>query len=237
MNLSARQRKVLGICWRLAGLLCVLLVLYPIANTLSRIAVIGFGGLFWLGALLLFWQKRLVRFTALALAAVPGVFLILPGRNPDQTRLRAAYVSELKSFEGTRYVWGGENFLGVDCSGLVRKGFINACAKQGLTTLNPRLVRAVISLWWFDTSAEAMGNEYRGVAKVLDHARSLNQFDHSKLQPGDFAVMGIHTMAYLGDETWVEADPHDQKVIQLHTGGNSPWLGSSVKLMRWRILE
>lgn len=237
MRLTVRQRRVLTVCWRIVAAFGILLFLFPVANSITRLTVLVSGGLFWLGALLLFWDKRILRFALLVLVVVPIAFLILPGRNPDQLRLRAPYVRELKSFEGTRYVWGGENFLGVDCSGLVRKAFINALVKQGLTSLNPRMVRAAISLWWFDTSAEAMGNEYRGMTKVLDRARDLNQFDHRKLLPGDFSVMGIHTMAYLGDETWIEADPHESTVIQLHVGGKSPWLSSEAKLMRWRILE
>ncbi|MFN2599036.1 MAG: NlpC/P60 family protein, partial [Pyrinomonadaceae bacterium] len=51
--------------------------------------------------------------------------------------MRRAYIASLESYEGTRYVWGGENSRGIDCSGLVRRGLINADFHEGVVTANP----------------------------------------------------------------------------------------------------
>ena len=55
--------------------------------------------------------------------------------------LRQKYVDSLVRYEGTKYVWDGENRLGIDCSGLVRKGLIDAAVRAGISTWNPRLIR------------------------------------------------------------------------------------------------
>src|SRR5580658_7227415 len=45
---------------------------------------------------------------------------VCPGKPYDVHALRIAYVDRLRAYVGVKYVWGGENMLGVDCSGLVR---------------------------------------------------------------------------------------------------------------------
>ena len=92
-------------------------MLYPINNTLTRSGLIlSLLGL-WLGGLYFGWRKKLLRLSLLTLTTLGIIFLAIPGRSYDRDKLRQSYVDHLRSYEGTHYVWGGENKLGLDCSG------------------------------------------------------------------------------------------------------------------------
>ncbi len=156
--------------------------------------------LLWAGLLGFCWRWKALRLAVLTLTLLVIVGLNLPGRHPDKQALRERYIHALRSYEGIRYVWGGENRLGIDCSGLVRVGLINANFREGLETLNPGLMRAGLSLWWQDCSARALGEENRQFARHLFEAPAINRLDQTQLQPGDFAVTddGAHVMVCLG---------------------------------------
>src|SRR5262249_44726308 len=149
------------------------------------------------GALLLFWRKKIVRAVCLALGLLAGALCFLPGRAADPASLRAGYVASLQGYEGTLYVWGGETHLGIDCSGLVRCGLIEANLKRGIFTANPALIRQSFALWWHDCSARELGEGYRGKTRLILETPSLNALDHSRILPGDIAVTdsGVHTLA------------------------------------------
>lgn len=165
--------------------------------------------------------------------------MFAPGREYSRTKLREQYVTSLLTYDGAPYVWGGECKRGIDCSGLVRRGMIDANLQTGITAVNPALLRESFSLWWHDASAKAMMEEYRARTRVLFPAHSLNKLDYSKLQPGDFAVTstGVHTLAYIGDKTWIEADPNPMRVIRVRVPTRNAWFSMPVKVMRWRQLE
>jgi cell wall-associated NlpC family hydrolase len=142
----------------------------------------------------------------------------------------------LRGYEGTRYVWGGENRLGIDCSGLVRKALVNANVSEGVRSLNPSALRTAISLWWNDCSARALGEGHRELTQHLFDASSINQLDFAKLQSGDLAVTddGVHVLAYLGEGNWIEADPDMRRVLVLSVPSTNTWFDTPVRLMRWR---
>ncbi len=153
-------RKRWLISWIALWPIAFIFFLYPINDRPLRIGlIISLLGL-WIGCLYFGWRNRLVRFGLLLCTAVTAGFLICPGRSYETITLRTAYTQSLRSYEGTRYVWGGENKLGIDCSGLVRAGLIKASLEQGLATLNPGLVRHSLLLWWHDSTAKALGEEY-----------------------------------------------------------------------------
>jgi cell wall-associated NlpC family hydrolase len=189
--------------------------LYPVATRPTRL------GLLIVALVLVAWGLYLVRRHRAAFGALTGVccltvaFLCLPGRAVDVGALRDAYVSSLSDYEGTRYVWGGENRFGIDCSGLVRKGLVNANLRLGLRTLNPRLVRQALSLWWHDCTAQALRDEFRGLTVRVGAAPSIKEIDEQALRPGDLAVTanGVHVLAYVGKRTWAEADPGEMRVL------------------------
>jgi hypothetical protein len=49
---------------------------------------------------------------------------------------------------------------------------------------------------------------------------------------------GIHTLAYLGNSTWIEADPGPMHVILARAPGNpDPYFNKRVRVMRWRAFD
>jgi hypothetical protein len=213
--------------------------LFPIKFAALRLLLItGVLGL-WAGAMLLFWQVRWVRAFGLVVALFAAASLLLPGREYSRPALRSRYVASLQAYDAAPYVWGGESRRGIDCSGLVRRGLMDANLQSGIASFNPILVRAAFSLWWHDASAKAMMEEYRGETEKLFSAPSLNTLDYSRLQAGDFAVTssGVHTLAYIGDKTWIEADPGPLRVIKVHVPSRIAWFSMPMQIMRWRQFD
>ena len=215
------------------------LVLYPINNLYTRIAtLLAFVGLYF-GLLYFCWDKRIIRFGALLGAGLFVLFLLLPPRSVQMDSLRHRYVDSLGAYNGTRYIWGGENRLGIDCSGLMRSGLIVAEYKEGILALNPGLAREGISMWWNDCSARALGEEYRHRTRRLFSSTGINELDHSRILPGDFAVTtdGVHVLAQMGDKTWIEADPGERKVVKVQVPSHNAWFNEPVNILRWTLLD
>lgn len=183
-------------------------------------------------------RKTLVTLMAAA-CALSLVFVCLPGRQADAPALRQAYVRELLAYEGTPYVWGGENRFGIDCSGLVRKALINANLRLGLQTLNPRLVRRALYLWWNDCTAQALRDGHLGLTTRVQSVAAINVVAADTLASGDLAVTasGVHVLAHLGDGEWIEADPGEMKVIRVRTPAKNTWFQTPVHILRWAELQ
>jgi hypothetical protein len=232
-------RRALWKRWLALWPVTATLAAYPVRHGVLRIAVLCCVLLLWAGLLGFYWRKKWLRAIAFALAVFTGVCFVLPGKRISTKNLRECYTLSLRSYEGTRYVWGGGNRLGIDCSGLVRAGLINADLREALHTLNPALLRAGTSLWWHNCSDRALGEEYRQLTRHLFDAPSLNQLDHAQIQPGDLAVTedGVHVLAFVGEKTWIEADPDVRRVLAVSVPTTNTWFDSPVKLMRWRQLE
>ncbi len=221
--------------WLVAGVF----FLYPINNLFLRIGLLGSLLAVWTGCLFFGFRWKFFRIVFLLLTVSIIGFFFCPGRKYEEEKLRETYVHALQSYEGTRYIWGGENKLGIDCSGLVRAGLIKANFRNGLLTLNPRLLRYALYLWWHDSSAEALGNEYGQQTKHLLAQVSLNDLGQNTILPGDMAVTisGVHIMAFLGDSKWIEADPNLKKVVIVQVPeGNNPWFQESFNIVRWQEL-
>jgi hypothetical protein len=233
------NRRALLKRWYVLWLVTAGLILYPINNFPLRISTLFAFVLLLAGLIHFFWQQKLIRIFSFGVVGIIAALFLLPGRDYESARLREKYVASLAKYEGTRYVWGGENRLGIDCSGLVRSGLIIANYQSGLLAWNPRLVREGFSLWWNDCSAKALGEQYQQRTRRVFSAESINEIDYSKIMPGDFAVTedGIHTLAYLGDQLWIEADPDVKKVIKVHVPAENPWFHQPVKIMRWTQFE
>lgn len=235
----SRWKKSALLIWFLLWIVWCALILQPESRGILRVAVLILFSEQCLFSLVLFWRQRRVRISLLAFIAILSLIPLLPSRSIQTESLRGSYIQSLKSYENTRYYWGGENIIGIDCSGLVRKGFIAANAKLGVTTLNGAHVREAISLWWYDASAKAMRDEYRGETVLLFDAPSINALNHSRLLPGDIAVMetGSHTLVYVGDEVWMHAAP-DRGRAQYETIPvlDSHWFDQPVRFLRWQLL-
>jgi cell wall-associated NlpC family hydrolase len=169
-----------------------------------------------------------------------GVFLALPARElPSSGELRTEYVDGLRRHDGRKYIWGGESLRGVDCSGLIRCGLIDSLFHRGIRTLDPGLVRHALFLWWNDCSAKALGEMHHGLTTRLFDTRSINELDHSQVLPGDLAVTrdGVHIMAYLGNRSWIEADPMEARVVSLAAPNGNLWFATPMTIVRWSLLS
>src|ERR1035437_3624099 len=219
--------------WISFWLLTVCLFIFPINNQPLRVATILLG-LSAYGGTVYFFRKRKLVFAGLVLIPISiGIFLICPGKTTEPQKLRTAYQDSLRTYTGTRYIWGGENKLGIDCSGLIRAGFIKANFEQGLRTLNPQMVRFAVSLWWHDCSAKALGEEYRGLTRKIIASPDINSLDGTQILPGDMAVTisGVHVLVFLGVDEWIEADPTFGKVVIVKVPStDNPWFNEPVRI-------
>jgi len=236
-----RSRKLLLILWLLLLPLLVAALFCPLRLGLVRLTVTACVLGLWSGGLALGYSRKPVRILCIAFALLTAG-LFLPGRPAAPDSLQAAYTTALRHYEGTPYVWGGGNRQGIDCSGLVSQAMIDADLNVGLRTANPRLIREGLSLWWHPCTAEVLGKGYEGRTRQLLTTPSLNALDGRRLIPGDIAVTtgGGHTMAYLGNHTWIEADPnllYGDKVILVETPTRNAWFREPMCLMRWRQFE
>lgn len=211
----------------------------PIPFTALKIAVVG-----CLGALLLIVGVGFKRgwWTVLPIVAAVLVCGFWPPKKPEAAQLRARYLKSLRAYKGTPYVWGGENGRGIDCSGLMRRGMVDALMAQGWQDKNPSLWREAAQVWWKDCSAAAMKDGYDGRIQTLFTSKSLNALDTARLQTGDLAVLqsGVHVLAFVGGKTWIQADPNlvngGDKVIETTAPSRNGWFGQPVVVCRWKML-
>jgi hypothetical protein len=236
------RRRVAVLAWRVGLCAWLTLTIWPVTYGSTRLAqCVLFGGLL-AGALMLWWRPRWIRWSLLGLVVAAVVLFCAPGRKADGRALKLRYVRELHRFEGTRYVWGGENRLGIDCSGLARRALIHALWKEGLKTANPALMRSAAKLWWRDASARALAAEYDGQTRRIGEFGSISEIDDVRLRVGDLAVTadGVHVLVNVGQGEWSEADPDEKKVLVLKAKEEAEkpnsWLKVPVTLVRWRML-
>lgn len=235
------SRRILVGLWvaLLAGWL--FLWYFPIVGFSGRLALLAVALLLLVKSIILVWRCRILRWGLLGLCALVGGFLLFPsGPGKGQPAvLRASYRAALTAYSGCPYVWGGEGRFGIDCSGLVRRGLEDAFVTHGFCTLNPYWIRQGISLWWHDATAQVLGQGYGGRTREVTGGQKLNELDHSLLMPGDLAVTmsGIHVMAYLGDKTWIGADPEEERVTTFAVPNKNGYFSSPMRIMRWTVLD
>lgn len=232
------QRRLMWLLVIGQVLVLVGLVLYPINSIMIRVPMLGLGCSLWATALALAWPHLRWRWSVAALPLVMGLALLAPARVVDTADLRARMVSALRHYDGVTYVWGGENAVGIDCSGLVRRARMDAEWSYAIAHLDAGAIRRALSLWWFDQSALAMGRLDRGTTVHLGDVANLATCPPDRYLPGDFAILGgIHVVAALGEGIWIEADPSAEKVLILPPGSDNSWLKQKATLVRWSVLQ
>lgn len=214
------------------------MIWYPVRNSPLRLGIAACAAAFPPLILFLVWKWKIMRWTLMALLAIPIGFLFLPGAKPDAGRLRERYITTLRGYTGTRYTWGGENGRGVDCSGLIRAAMFDACIAEGIRTANPGLLRHALWLWWNDASAHELSLGYDGQVIALAPPMPLKQAE-SQMLPGDFATWpdGVHVIAKLHKGDWIEADPESNHVQIFTVAGNPVRENQAALPCRWQILQ
>ncbi len=200
----------------------------PVNSGMVRCAIILGGVTAVAGTTWIACRWRMGRWSASVVLAMAVASIVWPGRSVR----REDYVAGLVAFVGTRYVWGGENLRGIDCSGLLRAGLRDACVRRGRT-------RDALRLWWNDASASTLGAGYDGQCRSITKATSIAGLDDATIAPGDIAVTsdGVHCLAYLGAGRWISADPDAGSVIVDEKGSANPYLETPVTILRWRMLD
>lgn len=236
----ARSRLIAAVAILPSLLVLIAIYIYPIGNLKTRSLTIAAILFLCTGLLIFAWNRKVLRWVLIVMAAAITLFTALPSRNPDRSGLQAAFARSLLTYEGVKYVWGGENHRGIDCSGLIRRAFMDACLREGAHQADPGLIRLAMYIWWHDCSAAELGTGYRGLTLPVTTATSINSMDPSSLQPGDLAVTrtGVHVLAYMGNSRWVEADPDLHRVVNVSipAPGNA-WFNYPVRIVRWSILD
>jgi hypothetical protein len=216
-----------------------LLILVPYRNSLVRLGLLGLWVITGASLLILCWKKKVLRTVVLLITILFAVFLLLPGRDaPDTGQLRRRFVTRLQSYDGVRYVYGGENQRGIDCSGLVRAAMFRSLVDESVLTANPAFLRAALRLWWRDTNAIQLGKGANGLTAPMGDGSPTAMRDAQNLRPGDLAVTtsGSHVLACLGDDRWIEADPDIMRVHIVDLKA-SPIAGQEVLLVSWQWLR
>lgn len=224
-------------------LLFLVLWLYPVNSFVTRgLLLLSLAG--GAGGLLFIFRNVLKRKTFLLGAAAAG--MILSGICLcfySRSRLgntEKYYVQELRSYAGTSYLWGGENALGIDCSGLPRKAMRNALFKSGAKTLNLHLWKLAFENYLYDASAKALAEETRNTLFCLGLKGSVASALEQQLRPGDLAVTcdGRHVMVFLAPGEWISADPGAGKVIiENPVRSKNPWFSVPVRFYRFSLFK
>jgi hypothetical protein len=194
----------------------------------------------WSAGLVFVWRRKSARIIVLVLPVLAAIPFCLPAKPLDPTNLRDRYVAAMKGMEGVPYIWGGERHHGVDCSGLPRLALRDALWEDGLKHANGAAFREWARQWWFDTSAKALGENYRDFTRPTGVSGKLRDLDFSKLVSGDLAITadGSHVMIYLGNSDWIQADPILLTVTDRNPSNDpNPVFNSKVSIQRWTILE
>ncbi|NWK57376.1 C40 family peptidase [Verrucomicrobiaceae bacterium N1E253] len=226
----------------LLGVCCGLGLLYwnPVNATSYRLGFLLSLGVLWLTLLALMWKKHLIRYLLISVPFLCAIPFLLPAKRLKQEAIRVSYLQRMRALEGVTYHWGGESARGIDCSGLPRKALRDALLAYGLQHGNGRACRMFLEQWWYDTSAKALSEDYRGFTRALSIRGKINSMSYDGLLPGDLAVTQskVHTLVYLGDGYWIQADPGIGAVAILHgRKDQNPWFSQEVTMHRWQVLE
>jgi cell wall-associated NlpC family hydrolase len=236
-NLTNVRRRLIFFLTCL-GLLALVIII-PYRTSLIRVGMLALWCLAWAGLMALAFRHRALRIALIVVTALSALVLVINNsRTPDSDALRRRFVERLRDYDGVRYIYGGENHRGVDCSGLVRAAMVRALVDHGFASLDSGMLRSAFTLWWHDTNAIQLGKGAGGLTLPIRDGSPMPMRAAQNLRPGDLAVTtsGSHVLAYLGDQRWIEADP-DVARVQIVDLRTSHIADQEVSLVTWRWLR
>ena len=214
-----------------------LLIWIPESFLITRIVMLVCIGVLILSVAVFLSIVKILAICFLVLVGLLIGTLFIPG---DPMPTSASYVRRLRACEGIPYVWGGENWRGLDCSGLLRQGYMQACLFDAVSTIDPRLLKKGFEVWLWDASAKELLSGYNGRTTDLGIEGTINSLSEKHLQLGDMAITkdGVHCLAYLGAGEWASADPALNKVVITKAPDRDfSWFSSTVRIVRWQALK
>jgi hypothetical protein len=235
-NLDKYRVKYVGLSWISFFVIALILHLVPVRTGAIRFLLMGSWVVFLIGAVQFFKHWIFRSITIVCFLFVMSLAL-LSGRASDRLKMRQDYIQSLQDYEGTKYIWGGETFTGIDCSGLVRMALAETFFYTSIRTFNPELFRKAVKYWFFDSSAKALRDGHRNRTKQVMKAESIKLINYPLLEEGDLAVTtdGLHILAYIGEQKWIQADPSAGKVTITHKDKKNVWFDLPVIVLRWSI--
>jgi hypothetical protein len=231
--------------WGVCLLVLVTLLAFPIRTGKIRMLIAALLAVTWLGLCALLWiQKHRLSAAALLISgsALAGWIACGSSSPVPADELRALYITRLRHYDGVTYVYGGENSLGIDCSGLVRCALWDSFFISGIHHVNAGAIREALRLWWNDSSALDLGEGAGGVTLpqlAPDGSPTLPMGSNPSLQAGDLVVsgMGSHVLAYIGNGEWIEAEPGVGRTHIFTLTGPLAFLAKDrVRFVRWKCL-
>lgn len=226
------------IVWVSFFLLWVLI--FPVWSSLVKLItlllIIILIGLLWY----LFLLRYSLRIFLIFFFSIFGLFVLYFSfpKKISNDYIAKEYVKQLEKYNWVNYVRWWENSIWIDCSWLIRKSLINTYFIVGFKYARIEFLWEWFVFWRYDMSAKAMSQENK-YSFVVGRGESINSFDHANLQPWDFAVTanGVHVLAYLWNNQWIQASPNASKVIiNSIPDENDPWLEQNVVFKRWKVL-
>ncbi len=181
-------------------------------------------------------SRRALAAFAAAIAAPVVLVTVWPAKSEisaEEEGSRAAQAA--LRYEGVGYVWGGESSRGIDCSGLVRRAYIDAALSTAWHDASPAHLRRALIWWWRDTTARQFENHAPVRGKRLGLSQSLRDDIPTGLRPGDLAIVGsgVHVLMYLGENRWIQADPMTHRVLVSDSRTNrDAWMEGKAVLLR-----
>lgn len=217
----------------------VVVSIHPVASLRSRVTlIVCVLTLLVLAAHRLRRRPRL-RFLVPGLTAIAAVATLAPIRaSMDAGEEGRAAAKAALAYEGVGYVWGGESARGIDCSGLVRRAYIDAALHTAFTRGSPAHLRRAMHWWWSDTTAREFETAPPVSGERIGVLPNLRGNMPDTLRPGDLAIVtsGAHVLLYLGEHRWIQADPSAHRVnISDSRSDRNTWLDGSAVLLRPRL--
>lgn len=208
-------------------------LIQPLHSFKINVSILVMLSLFLIWLIWYFKQKPKVIGLVFLIYLIP-FYPLLNNSKIETNTLKRYYLVYLRDYENTHYVWGGEGYFGIDCSGLPRSSFIKANFKYAYCHFNGKALRKAIWLWWHDASAKEILKGFKGATIVDPKIYKISDI-RKDIQPGDMATNGSHVMVYLSENEIIQSDPDRNKVVIDQLPAFSHWYRLNVNLVKWNF--